>query len=61
MFRLLCPFPSPTGGVCTYATNVLERLNKGVKRRTRVVEIFPNGETVIRLLGALLVEADEEW
>jgi putative transposase len=44
-----------------YSTNVLERLNKEVKRRIRVVEIFPNNEAVIRLVGALLVEADEEW
>jgi putative transposase len=44
-----------------YSTNVLERLNKEVKRRTRVVEIFPNHAAVVRLVGALLVEADEEW
>ena len=43
-----------------YSTNLLERLNKEVKRRTRVVEIFPNGEPIIRLVGALLVQADEE-
>jgi transposase-like protein len=44
-----------------YSTNVLERLNKEVKRRTKVVEIFPDIPSVIRLVGALLVEADEEW
>ena len=40
---------------------VQETYVRGVKRRTRVVEIFPNGEPVIRLVGALLVEANEEW
>jgi len=44
-----------------YSTNVLERLNKEVKRRTKVVEIFPDAASVMRLVGALLVEADDEW
>jgi putative transposase len=44
-----------------YSTNVLERLNKEVKRRTKVVEVFSDIPSVIRLVGALLVEADDEW
>ena len=42
-------------------TNCLERLNREIKRRTRVVSIFPNQESCLRLIGALLLEQHEEW
>ncbi len=41
-------------------TNSLERLNQEIKRRTRVVRIFPNGESCLRLVTALAVEQSEE-
>ena len=44
-----------------YSTNPLEQLNKEVKRRTKVVEVFPDREATIRLVGALLLELDDEW
>jgi len=42
-------------------TNALERLNEEIRRRERVIRIFPNRESAIRLIGALLMEIDEKW
>ena len=42
-------------------TNGLERLNKEIKRRTRVACLFPNPESCLRLVSALLAEQDDDW
>ena len=49
-------FPGRAWGSCESGNNPLERLNAEIKRRTKVVGIFPNEGAIVRLVGALLLE-----
>ncbi len=43
------------------STNRIERVNGEIKRRTNVVVIFPNDDAIVRLVGAIFLEQNDEW
>ena len=44
-----------------HSTNPIEQLNGEIKRRAEIVGIFPNEEAITRLIGAILLEQNDEW
>ena len=46
---------------CTRTSNCIERLNREVKRRSKVIGIFPNAGSALRLMGAFLIEENDRW
>ncbi|SFQ31511.1 Transposase, Mutator family [Bradyrhizobium sp. Ghvi] len=48
-------------GVNPHSTNPIQRLNGENKRRTEVVGIFRNEDAIVRLIGAILLEQNDEW
>jgi len=60
-FRQFSYCPSPTHQRRLRTSNVLERVNLELKRRTRVASLFPNEASRLRLISALLGEISEEW
>lgn len=42
-------------------TNCLERLNEEARRREKVIRIFPNEDSAIRLIGSILIDINEDW
>ena len=51
----------PSHGKRLRTTNMLERLNREIKRRTRVATLFPNDASLPRLITGVLLEISEEW